>query len=151
MMFLLKKKKKEFKWFEKKCCSIYTVFQFFWNKGLFVVLILTEHCICSASYCFIFYQDTFTVGQSLMPEHFDFDLSFWWLICFHVTCQTMASIPSSSVVKRPGQTALCPHCSSSTCCTMHWIRQKPGKGLNGQELTTDLPMITDMWAVWEDI
>uniref|UniRef100_A0A3Q0RPE3 Ig-like domain-containing protein n=1 Tax=Amphilophus citrinellus TaxID=61819 RepID=A0A3Q0RPE3_AMPCI len=49
-----------------------------------------------------------------------------------VTGQSLESIPSSPVVKRPGET-LSLSCRGSgsefTCCAMHWIRQQPGKAL----------------------
>ncbi|KAL3987270.1 hypothetical protein ACER0C_014385 [Sarotherodon galilaeus] len=49
-----------------------------------------------------------------------------------VTGQSMESIPSSPVVKKPGET-LNLSCRGSgftfNCCTMHWIRQQPGKAL----------------------
>uniref|UniRef100_A0A3Q1BK58 Ig-like domain-containing protein n=1 Tax=Amphiprion ocellaris TaxID=80972 RepID=A0A3Q1BK58_AMPOC len=45
---------------------------------------------------------------------------------------SLESIPSSSVVKRPGET-LSLSCRGSgftfTCCSMHWIRQPAGKTL----------------------
>uniref|UniRef100_A0A087XV91 Ig-like domain-containing protein n=1 Tax=Poecilia formosa TaxID=48698 RepID=A0A087XV91_POEFO len=47
-------------------------------------------------------------------------------------CQSMESIPSSHVVKKPGET-LNLSCRGSgfsfDCCSMHWIRQPAGKGL----------------------
>uniref|UniRef100_A0A3Q0REE7 Ig-like domain-containing protein n=1 Tax=Amphilophus citrinellus TaxID=61819 RepID=A0A3Q0REE7_AMPCI len=46
--------------------------------------------------------------------------------------ESMESIPTSLVVKRPGET-LSLSCRGSgftfTCCTMHWIRQQQGKAL----------------------
>uniref|UniRef100_A0A3Q1GZY3 Ig-like domain-containing protein n=1 Tax=Anabas testudineus TaxID=64144 RepID=A0A3Q1GZY3_ANATE len=57
------------------------------------------------------------------------------LVVFCLPCctgQSMESIPSTSVVKKPGET-LSLSCRGSgftfTCCTMHWIRQPAGKAL----------------------
>uniref|UniRef100_A0A3B5QSE5 Ig-like domain-containing protein n=1 Tax=Xiphophorus maculatus TaxID=8083 RepID=A0A3B5QSE5_XIPMA len=53
-----------------------------------------------------------------------------FLPCF--TGQSMESIPSSHVVKKPGET-LSLSCRGSgfsfDCCSMHWIRQPAGKRL----------------------
>uniref|UniRef100_I3KCG2 Ig-like domain-containing protein n=1 Tax=Oreochromis niloticus TaxID=8128 RepID=I3KCG2_ORENI len=57
------------------------------------------------------------------------------LVAFFLPCvtgQSLESVPSSPVMKRPGET-LSLSCRGSgsefTCCGMHWIRQQPGKTL----------------------
>uniref|UniRef100_A0A3P8TF90 Ig-like domain-containing protein n=1 Tax=Amphiprion percula TaxID=161767 RepID=A0A3P8TF90_AMPPE len=63
-----------------------------------------------------------------------FIFNAWTSDLLHHSCtgQSMESIPSSSVVKRPGET-LSLSCRGSgftfTCCSMHWIRQPAGKTL----------------------
>uniref|UniRef100_A0A8C9ZAW0 Ig-like domain-containing protein n=1 Tax=Sander lucioperca TaxID=283035 RepID=A0A8C9ZAW0_SANLU len=54
------------------------------------------------------------------------------LVALSLPCQSMESIPSSSVVKKPGET-LSLSCRGSgftfSCCSMHWIRQPAGEGM----------------------